>query len=231
MKQKICLIPFCLLICFVCATCIDVEQSVPAWAGGPENGLWYCEELNMQLYFKELDHSDDEALRDGSFDSHSYVLVNDRLTMCNISNSFAIGENHIIVSRYEEIFLDAELVSLNETTWTVRDTNGKTYTFKKIDHLPIHQFWNEHKDMIETYASTANVGEVHHIDIAKEQALSLWETELGIVDVWQKENLKVSFNYENACWLITGTPSASSEGKTPYALIRKNGKVDAVWLE
>lgn len=233
--KKFLLIALCVLLCLSVSACINADQTRPSWKGGPQDGLWYCEELKMQLYVSELDASDDEALRNGSFDSYSYVIVDEEIIMCMLSNSAAVGEYTVNVNSLytdpEQTFLNAELVSLNETSWVVKDNTGKQYTFKIVDSFSLEQIKNDNKESIEAYAGTTDIGETYHIETAKEKALSLFKTGLGITEIWKESDLTVSYNHKDLCWLIVGAPSASAEGKTPHALIQKDGQVIAAWLK
>lgn len=235
-KKRALFIILCVLLCLFLTTCSILRQcSGPpnrAWEGVPKDGLWYCEELKLQLYFGKIDYENGPKHSSGVPDFQSYVIQDGLCYICNVSQEryFTMSVDLYLedVKKWREILL-ADMVSLEESVWIIRNVrDDQEYTFRKVDFLHLHKFWNEHKAEIEAYTGTSDVGEVHHINIAKEKALSLWETELNVGGVWQQDDLTVSFNYENACWLIIGT---QVDGKTPYALIQKSGKVDAVWLE
>lgn len=236
-KKRILFIIPCVLLCLALPMCAlrQCDMRPPAWEGVPEDGLWYCEELKLQLYFGQIDYGHAPKHPNGSIDFQSYVVRDGRCYRCYADREqyFTMSVDLYLedVEKWQE-FLLADTVSLEESTWTIRDArDNQEYTFYKVESFHLHTFWKAHKAQIESYAGITDVGAVYHIDVAKEKALSLWETEGNTGGLWKKEDLTVSFNNAYQEWLITGTPSDSVDGKTPYALIQKNGKVDAVWLE
>ena len=99
--------------------------ATPTWV--PEVGVWYCEELQMQLSFED--------------DIDSYAVIGDKKVICGCGADR--GSTEIIVDCQEsnvpdydlgEIIFWGSYVELNETTYTVKEHySGTIYVFERIN--------------------------------------------------------------------------------------------------
>ena len=88
----------------------------------PENGIWYCDELQIQLSFEDYEPS--------------YIVVDGVEIKCAVGNDR--GSKLIMISsqehysehfRLDETILAAWHVSLAENRWIMQDDAGREYVF------------------------------------------------------------------------------------------------------
>ena len=102
---------------------------------------------------------------------------------------------------------------------------------------------DDYSHYIEVYAENKNVGEIKTAEIAEEKAEKLWKEhsfELKYYKLPENLDFKVSYDKNKECWLVSGftAPTKNLDGSiqvmlesTPNAIIQKDGKVLAVWLD
>ena len=109
-----------MLFTVLCAGCTAKQYE-------PEDGIWYCEELEMQLSYDK--------------DGQSYVVENGEKIICACGSDkgvpylfVSIQEvHHSSYSLGEEIFC-AKIISVSETEFVVYDENNeRQYIFSRID--------------------------------------------------------------------------------------------------
>ena len=117
--------------------------------------------------------------------------------------------------------------------------NEQTMSKIKVENFKMSDY-NSH---IENYTENKNIGEVKTSEIAIEKAEKLWKEyswEQNFYELPEKLDFKVYYDKEKACWLITGftatikNPDGSLSvtlASSPNAIIKKDGKVLAVWLD
>ena len=86
---------------------------------------------------------------------------------------------------------------------------------------------------IENFPSEENVGKVDNLNTAIEKAKYLWSKALNSKVDLSKSTKKTKVYYDtlNECWLVTGTLPKRIDGSVPCALIEKDGRVLAVWMD
>lgn len=99
-------------------------DDVPQWV--PEDGIWYCEELQMQLAFEK--------------DSETYTIINGEKIICVWENNR--GSTHLMVacmdedsseSSWGEDILSCEYVELTENQFVVKEvSSGEEYIFVRL---------------------------------------------------------------------------------------------------
>lgn len=93
----------------------------------PEDGIWYCEELDMQLSF--------------SISDDSYIVIDGEKVICSVRNnrgsetfSLLIQESGVPNYKLGDAVFHGEHVSLTEEAFTVKDLDsGKQYVFIRCD--------------------------------------------------------------------------------------------------
>ena len=93
----------------------------------PEDGIWYCEELDMQLSF--------------SISDDSYIVIDGEKVICSVRNnrgskvfSLLIQESGVPNYKLGDAVFRGEHVSLTEEAFTVKDLDsGKQYVFIRCD--------------------------------------------------------------------------------------------------
>lgn len=110
----------------------------------PEDGVWYCEELQAQFYMNwEDDFADDEfPIAD---ETVTYVIVNgDRIAAgcgyykwSEVVSIYCLEQNHPVYDFGEDIY-SMECVRLTDTEYVLKDLKdeGKYYTFVRIGDVP-----------------------------------------------------------------------------------------------
>lgn len=88
----------------------------------------------------------------------------------------------------------------------------------------------EFQMVLTQFASAKKVEEIHDADTAAHQAEKIWVEMFG-QRVLDKKPYQVFFDSTNDVWLIKGTLPGNYFGGVPYALIRSDGDVLAVWHE
>ena len=87
---------------------------------------------------------------------------------------------------------------------------------------------------VETFPSDKNVGQIDNAQTAVEKAKELWIDKFGTIN-GQPYNpingrkIEVSYDSEEECWHIYGTLPPNTLGGVPHVIIRKDGKVIAIW--
>lgn len=93
----------------------------------PEEGIWYCEELDMQLSFSSSDDS--------------YIVIDGEKVICSVRNnrgsktfSLLIQESGVPNYKLGDAVFRGEHVSLTEEAFTVKDRDSrKQYVFIRCD--------------------------------------------------------------------------------------------------
>ena len=88
---------------------------------------------------------------------------------------------------------------------------------------------------IEHFPSDKNVGSITDENDAIKKARILWLDEYSAVngqsyDPIKKRKIKVYFDHEQDCWLVTTTVPLNTKASVPHALIQSDGTVLAIWL-
>ena len=114
----------------------------------PEEGLWYCEELQAQMNFTidpnmpEVDATSDmdEVLKYVVDREDNYVMVDGEKISCDWSSYNHSDRIHIVsqdsdTEAYEmgELIYELWVVSLSDTQYVLKDEDGKEYTFVRTD--------------------------------------------------------------------------------------------------
>ena len=89
---------------------------------------------------------------------------------------------------------------------------------------------------IETFPSDKNVGPVNDAITAIKKAKELWLEEFSEIDgkpynPINGREIVVAYNHENEIWCVNGTLPRNHIGSVPHALIKKDGKVLAVFYK
>ena len=109
--------------------------------------------------------------------------------------------------------------------------------FNSNKSLDVGEFsLSNHQWAIETFPSDKNVGSIDDANTAIEKSKELWIEKYSVV-AGQPNNpingkpIKVYFDEKNDCWYVHGTLPSNINGAVPSALIQKDGKVLAVWMD
>lgn len=98
--------------------------NVTIWV--PAEGVWYCNELDMQLAFSDSDDS--------------YIVIDGEKVICAVRNnrgsqvfSLLIQENDVPNYKLGDVVFTGKYVSLTDEAFTVKDRNsGIQYVFIKM---------------------------------------------------------------------------------------------------
>ena len=199
-----------------------IEESKMKWQG-PDSGLWYCKELEIQLCFQPNVADNKES---SLIDSQSYVLIDDDCIMCDIlkhegTYSLCVINQDIATgaSLGNKLF-EGKFVSLDEDSYVVSDENGEAYIFKRLEEFSMQEKLTGYKNQIPQYCGIKNVGNVKHVAIAIQKSKELWQSELKI-DITDYETVTTAYDLETGCWFV----STSSQ----FSLIDTEGNVIGVW--
>ncbi len=199
------------------------EQIEMDWQG-PDSGLWYCEELEIQLCFQSeyIDNKSEQK------NTYSYALINGKPIMCRVFNyegSYTLRVDNQDASAGDDLgknIFKGEFVSLDAQNYVVQNDAGDVFTFKRVAEFSFEDESRCYQKEIGSYNGVQAVGEVRHIAIAIQKAEELWKTELGI-DTIDNENV-VAYDFAYNCWRVS-TISESS----PICLVDTKGNVIGVW--
>lgn len=189
----------------------------------PKDGLWYCEDLQIQLCFQT------NSVRynpDGTINTRCYALTEGSPSMCVMRSPSKENPSSLrIVKDFDissETIFEGKVVSLDEKEYIVRREDGVVFTFHRIEEFSLDEKWKDYRVQIKEYTGVQTAGETPHIALAIQEAKALWETELG-VDTTNAE-ISAAYDITSDCWLV----SADTAG-TPVVLIKTNGDVIGVF--
>ena len=126
-----------LLLVFELSACTPTPKQVC-----PDDGVWYCEEMQAQFYMGwEEDFADDEF--SGGDENETYIIINgDRIAaVCGyykwseVVIICCVELNHPVYD-YGEIIYSMEFVQLTDTEYVIKDKEGNHYTFIRIGDSP-----------------------------------------------------------------------------------------------
>ena len=225
-----------LVIAMLLVGCFPLQlvETPSSWREGwqvPEDGLWYCADLQVQLclglpFDKELQeaHQNNEH--------YSYVMKNGQLFMCAVERAwktYDINLTHQELTDMENLGISLMMlksVEVGEDTFIVQDESGKECVFTRIPYFSITDYlsqWEETEPI-------ANVGDLRYVGHVLERAELMGETAYADAQISQ-EALTVSFDPSSDCWLV-GCPVGTGEDQTILmGLVRRNGDVLSVWQE
>lgn len=189
----------------------------------PKDGLWYCEDLQIQLCFQtdQVRHNPD-----GTINTRCYALTEGSPSMCVMRSPSKENPSSLrIVKDFDissETIFEGKVVSLDEKEYVVRREDGVVFTFRRVEEFSLEEKWKDYRVQIKEYTGVQTAGETPHIALAIQEAKALWETELG-VDTTNAE-ISAAFDITSDCWLVF----ADTAG-TPVALIKTNGDVIGVF--
>ena len=198
---------------------LDVFISTDVQWQTPSSGIWYCDELNMQLHFRRnlLDSDEIQELPD----TMSYVIIEDGCVKCR---ALRTRDPHVLkVADSKKQIFKGETVGISEKEYKVSDKRGRIYTFTRIEEFSLEEIMNTYASQIVQHDICDNVGKVPHITLAIEKACDLWRSELG-VDLTEGEKFVVAFDPKAECWFVSITRDLS-----PMALIDTDGNVIGFW--
>lgn len=201
-------------------------HSQPEWQG-PSSGLWYCEDLQIQLCFQIDSETFDPE--NGQADTRCYALIDNRPVMCNVRIE-QIGSYDLCVTNQDlydvsdlgDSIFEGEHVSLDAKDYVVRRKDGSIFTFRRVEEFSLDEKLEKYQKQIDAYGGVQAVEETPHIAIAVQAAKTLWDTELGI-DATKIKTI-VAFDLETNCWFVF-----ADFGSSPAALIETNGNVIGVF--
>jgi len=184
---------------------------------GPDQGLWYCEKLQMQLCFQY------------NRDIRSNALIEGIPVVCDI-NTYAGTYRLCVINQDESGKIDGvgskifegEMVSLDEESYIVQNRIGESFTFGRVEEFSLQEKRDSYKNQIDTYSGVKTVEETKHLAVAIQKAKALWKSELGL-DAIEGE-VVAAVDLTDNCWLITITGQ-----NAPMALINPYGEVIGVW--
>ena len=193
---------------------------------GPSDGLWFCEELQIQLC---LQPNLDYIKADSSLDSRSFALVDNRYVMCDIrtdAGTYALCVIHQDTSdesNLDDTLFEGDLINVSNQKFEVRDKQGTMYVFHRVDEFSLDDKLDNCAQQVAQYSGVKNVGSTKHITAAIQKATQIWSTELGI-NVIDQKSVRVAFDFSTECWYVsTLSPTAL------IALIDYDGNVLGVW--
>ena len=104
----------------------NIIEFEPSEECTPQDGVWYCDELKMQLSFSKQ--------------YHSTVIIDGEELQCAWRNDIGSCDIYVLCQETEnqqhalgELLLWIEYVSMGEETYAVRDHNtGETYIFIRL---------------------------------------------------------------------------------------------------
>lgn len=197
---------------------------------GPTEGLWYCEELQLQLSFTEhyesvIEHND----------LLCYVYSDGKYIMC--SSGMTRRDRHALRVKNQDIWSEendqlgedifvAKNVSFNDESYIVKDENGKEYTFLRIKEFNLKKHLSAYKKEFVEIDLQENPERVDHVEVVAKIASDLWKQTFAEMD-FSEEDIQILYDYEARCWLAT--VSSASDDLSFNALIEKDGDVLGVW--
>ncbi len=195
---------------------------------GPNSGLWYCKDLQMQICCQP-----NAAINSNSvehIDTRSYVLTDERVVMCELA--LDKGDNRLVVINQDlltdtglgDVLFDGEFVSLDIKNYVVKNKLGTLFIFQRIEEFALDELQKDCLEQINSYDGIKTVSSTQHIETAIQAAKSLWLTELGI-DAADKA-VEIFYDFEFDCWFISIVDTHELN-----ALIGRNGQVISVWKQ
>lgn len=204
--------------------CIIMNAKVK-WQG-PTNGLWYCNELQIQLCFEP---NNDYIDPNDSIDSRSYALVDGHYVMCDVRTDVGTYTLCIIhqdisdESNVGDTIFEGEFDRVAEREFEVCDKEGATYVFNRVEEFSFNDKLDNCAQQVAQYNGVKHVGITRHVVSAIQKATQLWDTELGI-NITDQTVVEVAFDFTTECWYVSVLSPTELT-----ALIDYNGNVLGVW--
>ena len=227
--QKKWSVVFLLLFILFCSGCAEKDK----WAA-PEDGIWWCKELEMQLCFERWDDCTDPEVLNGD-ETYSYMIEDGKTLMCAAWRSAAkhnqrrinvVYQDYVYWENMGEHKLHMDGVRVDKNEFLVETENGDEFIFVRIPYFSVSDL-DPSSELPET---VANVGELNYIGHVVEQVYMLWQTTYADAQI-SKNAIVVSFDMEADCWFASCQIDADEKQATLMALIQRNGDVLSVWQE
>lgn len=200
---------------------LDVFISTDVQWQVPRSGIWYCEELKMQLHFRRetIDSAEMQALPD----TLSYVIREDGYVKCMVSRT---NDPYVLkVTDSKKQIFKGKTVDISEDKCVFHDKSGKNYVFTRIEEFSLDKLTDTYGDQISQYNDCENIGKVPHITLVIQKACDLWKSELG-VDITESSEVVVAVDLKTKCWFVSTVRDLS-----PMMLVDTEGNVIGLWME
>lgn len=196
----------------------------------PEDGLWYCKELQLQLSFIPQDYSTDDTLE--GYETYSYMMTDLGCVMCSFSlparsrNMLVLAQDDAYVEMLAEVLFRGQYISADGQCLVIRGEDGADYRFLRLGTFSATTFLEEYENQAEESGQPQQ--ELKFVELVIQYAASLWKNQLSVIEAMETDDFIVSFDPDNRFWLVSCAPTESA---AYYALISDSGDYYSVWTE
>lgn len=234
LKQVALVLIAVVIIVFVCSLPRIIQwmfaNSEPVENGlMPEDSLWYCKELNLQLSFISHDYSSDDTLE--GYESYTYIMGDEGCVMCSIILPIR-GRTELLVCAQDPAHMEilqktlfrGECISVDDDCYVIRGDDGVYYRFLRINTFSATEYLTDHENRTALLEHPRS--EFKFVERVMQRACDLWKTQFALAEQPNMDDFAISFDHVNEFWLVSYTPTALD---TCWALIAASGEYCAVW--
>jgi len=196
----------------------------------PEDGLWYCKELQLQLSFIPQDYSTDDTLE--GYETYSYMMTDEGCVMCSFSlparsrNMRVLAQDNAYVEILAKELFRGQYISADDQCLVVRGEDGADYRFLRLGTFSATTYLEEHENQADESGQPQQ--ELKFVGLVTQRAAALWKTQFSLTEDLETDDFTVSFDPINRFWLVSYSPAESIKYR---ALISDTGDYYSVWMQ